>query len=386
MKRGLIGVSLVLAQLLYANVQTSVKNGERSPARLAAQAAQVDALIGSQFKGDSPGAAVIVIRDGQVLHSKGYGFANRETKEPFRPDTPSLIGSVAKQFTAMAIMMLAEQGKLSYDDSLAKFFPEFPPYSQKININHLLNHTSGLPTFDELTSPKYGIDKESTAKDMLRVLSQQQKLRFTPGEKWEYNNGGYVLLSHIVERASGKEYAQFMQENIFQPLGMNNTFVSYDDARLKTARRAIGYYKEWYGLKVSDYLAPLKLYNGAGSLFSTVEDLYKWDQALYTENLVKAATFKQAFAKSARGKLNDGTRLLYGFGWELYSYKGVEYMIHPGGWGGFKSFILRFPAQRFTVIALSNSGQFDIHNVPLAITRIYLADEMAVPDKIVNQS
>ena len=332
-------------------------------------------------KGDSPGAALLVIRDGRILHSKGYGFARRETKEPFRPDTPSLIGSVSKQFTAMAIMMLAERGRLSCDDPLSKFFPDFPPYSQKITIRHLLNHTSGLQIFDELTSPKHGISKDSTANDMLELLSRQQHLRFTPGDKWEYNNGGYVLLAHIIEKASGKGYAQFMQENIFQPLGMNNSFVSYDEARLKTVRRAIGYYKEWYGLKVSDFLAPLKLYNGAGSLFSTVEDLYKWDQALYTEKLVKATTLEQAFTA---GRLNDGTPTHYGFGWELYVYKGVRYMIHPGGWGGFKAFILRFPGQQFTVIALSNSGQFDIYNLPLAITRIYLAEEIAVPDKIVN--
>lgn len=347
----------------------------------AGKSAQVDALLAPWAKDDSPGAAVMVIRDGQILHSKGYGLANRETKEPFRPDMPSLIGSVSKQFTAMATMILAEQGKLSYDDPLAKFFSEFPPYARQISIRHLLNHTSGLPIFDELTSPKYGIGKESTAEDMLGALARQQKLRFAPGAKWEYNNGGYVLLSHIIERASGKDYAQFMHENIFKPLGMTNSFVSYDETKLKTARRAIGYYKEWYGLKVSDFLAPLKFYKGAGSLFSTTEDLYKWDQALYTEKLVKASTLDQAFTA---GKLNDGTALLYGFGWELYRYKGVKYMIHPGGWGGFKAFILRFPEQRFTVIALSNHGQFDIYYLPLAITKIYLAGEIAVPDKIVN--
>jgi len=348
---------------------------------LTGKSAQVDALLAPWAKDDSPGAAVMVIRDGQVLHSKGYGLANRETREAFRPDTPSLIGSVTKQFTAMAAMMLAERGKLAYDDPLAKFFPEFPPYARQITIRHLLNHTSGLPIFDELTLPEHGVGKETTAKDMLGVLARQQKLRFAPGAKFEYNNGGYVLLSHIIEKASGKDYAQFVQENIFQPLGMTSSFVSYDETRLKTTRRAIGYYKEWYGLKVSDFLSPLKLYNGAGSLFSTTEDLYKWDQALYTEKLVKASTLEQAFT---RGTLNDGADTHYGFGWEIYRYKGVKYVIHPGGWGGFKAFILRFPEQRFSVIALSNHGQFDIYNLPLAVTKIYLGGEIAVPDKIVN--
>lgn len=170
--------------------------------------------------------------------------------------------------------------------------------------------------------------KSAQVEDMLAVLARQQKPRFAPGAKWEYNNGGYVLLSHIIEKASGKAYAQFMQENIFQPLGMTSSFVRYDDTKLKTTRRAIGYYKEWYGLKVSDFLAPLKFYNGAGSLFSTTEDLYKWDQALHTEKLVKASTLEQAFT---RGKLNNGADTHYGFGWEIYRYRGVKYVIHPGG-------------------------------------------------------
>jgi CubicO group peptidase (beta-lactamase class C family) len=400
MKENFAATILILALVFSGNAQTKEERSGISPvtskvtdlaaksaelaaksAELAAKSAEVDRLLTQWAKADGPGAAVIVIRDGQVLKSKGYGLANRETREPFQTDTPSLIGSVSKQFTAMAVMILTEQGKLNYDDTLAKFFPEFPPYAQKITLRHLLNHTSGLPIFDELISPKYGIGKDATTEDMLRVLVRQQKLRFSPGVKWEYNNGGYVLLSHLIERVSGKEYAQFIHESIFQPLGMNDSFVSYDETKLETTRRAIGYYREWYGLKVSDFLSPLRLYKGAGSLFSTAEDLYKWDQSLYTERLVKASTLEQAFTA---GKLNNGTVLLYGFGWELYSYKGVKYMIHPGGWGGFKAFILRFPTQRFTIIALSNSGQFDIHNLPLAITRVYLSEEIAVPDKIVN--
>jgi CubicO group peptidase (beta-lactamase class C family) len=172
-----------------------------------------------------------------------------------------------------------------------------------------------------------------------------------------------------------------MQESIFGPLGMTNTFIVDDTTPLRDQKRAVGYYREWYGLKVSEWFDSLRLYIGAGSLFSTVEDMGKWDQALYTERLVKAQTLQQAFTP---GKLNDGTALAYGFGWEVYRFKGVPYMIHPGGWGGFKAFILRFPEQHFAVIALSNSGQFDIAGLPMAITRICLSSEIDVPEKIVN--
>jgi CubicO group peptidase (beta-lactamase class C family) len=340
-----------------------------SDATTAALSVKVDALMATWFKADSPGAALVVIKNGQIVHRKGYGLANRETKEPFQCDTPSLIGSVAKQFTAMAIMMLAEEGRLSFDDPLPKYLPDFPVYAQKITLRHLLHHTSGLPVFDDLISAKHGVNDKTTAMEMLKVFARQQTPRFIAGDKYEYNNGGYVLLSHIVERVSGKPYAQFIQERIFQPLEMRDSFISHDEAKLKTMRRAIGYFKEWNGVKVSESIGTLRLYNGMGSYFSTVDDLLKWDQALYTEKLVKAATFQEA---TTPGKLNSGQSLNYGFGWELFRSKEIPYMLHAGGWAGFKSFIVRIPAQRFTVVALSNSNQFDQLKATQEIARNYL--------------
>lgn len=382
MSRYALITMLILGNILHWMAQTkkSIDSNHSTSGNItdsAKRSAEIDALLAPWSKSDSPGAAVIVIKDGKVLHSKGYGIANRETKEPFRPDTPTLIGSVAKQFTSMAVMILADQGKLNYDDPLEKFFSEISPQSRKITVRNLLNHMSGLSNFEGFLDQKKKEADRLTPKDLLSQYLQQQ-LRFAPGEKWEYSNGGYVVLSHIVEKASGKDFKQFVREHIFQPLGMNNTFFA-EEPRLETSKRAIGYYREWHGLKVSEYLAPLKFFNGAASMFSTVEDLYKWDQTLYTEKLVRAATLKQAFT---RGKLNDGTEWHYGFGWEVYNYKGAKYVIHPGGWGGFKSFILRFPEQHFTVIALSNSGQFDIVNLPIAITKIYLSEQIAVPPKV----
>lgn len=320
----------------------------------------------------------MVIKNGRILHSKGYGFANRETKERFRPDTPSLIGSMAKQFTAMAVMMLAERGKLSYDDALTKFFPEFPAYARKITIRHLLNHTSGLLQLEDLLHKHMKVDfvsgkrgtTEVTAKDVLTAYGKQPVLRFVPGERYEYNTGGYVVLSHVVEKGSGMGFENFVQGSIFGPLGMGNSFFA-EEPRLKTARRAVGYYREWYGLKVSDYLAVLKLYNGAGSIFTTLEDLYKWDQALYAEKLVKASTLDEAYTP---GKLNDGRSINYGFGWEVLESRGTAYVTHAGGWGGFKSFILRIPSQQFAVICLANSGQLVPWRTTQEIVRIYLGE------------
>lgn len=261
MKRLLIGVLLASVQALPANVQPSAFTPDE---KLSSQSTQVDALMATWFKDDSPGASVIVIKDGRALHNKSYGLANRETKEAFGLDTPSLIGSMTKQFVAMAVMILAERGSLSFGDPLTKFFPEFSHFGQEITIRHLLNHTSGLPEFEDVLHNQMKVDfvsgkkgrLEVTAKDALTAYAQRKEARFKPGERYEYNNGGYVVLSHIVEKASGKSFSNFIQENIFQPLGMDNSFFA-EEPRLKTARRAIGYFREWHGLKVSDYLAVL---------------------------------------------------------------------------------------------------------------------------------
>jgi CubicO group peptidase (beta-lactamase class C family) len=284
---------------------------------------------------------------------------------------------MAKQFTAMAIMLLAESGQLSYDDPLSRYFADLAPPTRRITMRHLLNHTSGLSEFEDFLEKTSNIDRMTTPADVLRAYLSRE-LRFNPGDQWEYSNGGYVVLTHVVARAAGKSYVEFVRERIFDRLNMRNSFFA-EEPTLATARRAIGYFREWYGLKVSETLQPLRFYNGQASLFTTLEDLYRWDQALYPDRLVNGETLKQAFSS---GRLNDGSRLLYGFGWEVFDYKGVRYVIHPGGWAGFKSFIIRFPEQHFSVIALSNSNRFDLEKLPLAIARIYLGDRVELPSMV----
>jgi CubicO group peptidase (beta-lactamase class C family) len=338
---------------------------------------RVDAFMRKHVKTDGPGAAIMVIRDGKVVFNQGYGLANLKTEEPFSSETISMIGSMSKQFTAMGIVILAEEGKLNYEDPLSRFFPEFPAYAQKIHIRHLLHHTSGVPNYEGLMISEMKIntdtgrnrDGEASLTEVLKVFASEPKPRFAAGEKWEYSNGGYFLLSQIIERISGKSYPDFMQVRIFDPLGMTNTFV-VDKERLKrSSKRAIGYERKWHGRAVSEAIPMLKYYAGCGSIFSTLEDLQKWDAALYDERLASASAIKAALTP---GKLNDGTTLHYGFGWELFESKGISFALHAGGWRGFKSFIVRAPAQRFTMICLANHAEFDIRSATQDLSEYYL--------------
>jgi CubicO group peptidase (beta-lactamase class C family) len=378
MKRASIVSDLVLAvvALLFVWTDRPPTDPHRDSENAAAQ---VDALLAPWSKGDTPGAAITVIENGRVLLEKGYGLANLETKQPIDPDTAFLLCSVTKQFTAMSIMILAERGKLRYDDALSSFFPEFPPYAQKITIRHLLQHTAGLPEYDDLFRGSGKIDRfwprsaksrpssfEPTSKDVLQILAQQKALQFAPGEKWEYSNSGYVVLAQIVEKVTGQTFAQFLQQEIFQPLGMKRSRL-YDETRPTIQKRATSY-KGGGIYREIDY-APQNAIYGEDNIYTTVEDMYAWDQALYTEKLVRAATLKEAFTP---GRLNDGTTTNYGFGWGLNRVLGLEALEHGGAWLGFRTYILRFPTQRFTVIVLSNLAQFEPDKIAAEISKIYL--------------
>jgi CubicO group peptidase (beta-lactamase class C family) len=344
-------------------------------------AARVGALMAQWNAGDTPGAAILVVRDGQVLLSKGYGLSNIEGKAPIRPDTVFDLASVSKQFTAMAILILAERGKLSVDDPLSKFFPEFPAYAQKITIRHILNHTSGLPDYMEALMTAGKIDKqwkpggfEPTSADIIKVLAEQKAPRFMPGAKFEYSNSGYVVLGQVATKAAGKPLPQFLKENVFEPLGMKSTLVA-DETKPKIKNRAVSYGSEAGKFVDADY-TPLNLIYGDGNVNTTIEDMFKWDQALYTEKLVKKATLKQAFTS---GKLNDGNETGYGFGWGIGRFGGLDVVAHSGGWAGFRTDIMRFPNERFTVVVLANWTHFRPADISRMIARIYLADTLVSP-------
>jgi CubicO group peptidase (beta-lactamase class C family) len=305
-------------------------------------AVQIDSLMHrlsgrGQFNG-----SILVSENGRVIYENGFGKADVKNNIPFTPAAPCYLASLTKQFTAMAVMMLAEQGKLSYSDTLSKYFPEFPPYAQKITIRHLLNHTSGIPDYVRLGLEHPGL----TNKEVLDALVKQDSLDFLPGEQFEYSNSGYVLLAMIIEKASGKPYHVFLKQNIFGPLEMSSTTV-YDESKPSIEGRARGYSR--FG-DDDDYTL---LTHGEGGIYSTVEDLSKWDQTLYTEKLVKKSTLDEAFTPA---KLNDGSTAGYGFGWGIGKYKDEPTTSHAGRFGGFNTYIKRFLISHNAIIFLTNKG------------------------------
>lgn len=371
MKRFLAIIALALFTALPASAQ--VKDAKDA----AEKSSRVDEIISEMVRAGAPGAAVMVIHDGKVIHKKGYGLANVETRTPIDTNTVFDLASVSKQFTAMAIMMLAERGKLGYDDPLTKFFPEFPAYASKITVRHLLNHTSGLPDYMAAFQKLGKKDFEPTSKDAIKMLAEIPEPRFAPGEKWEYSNSGYMVLAQIVGKASGVDFPAFMKKNIFDPLGMKSTLVA-DESRPRIPSRAISYAPEGEGFKNIDY-TPLIFVYGDGNVNTSIEDMFRWDQALYSEKLVKQATIKQAFTPA---KLNSGSATRYGFGWLIADAGGMQVVSHGGAWVGFRTFIARYPSERFTVIVLSNFARFNPEKAGRQIAGVYLADKLPVKASI----
>lgn len=334
------------------------------------RAGQIDELMALHIKDSTPGAAVLVVHDGKKVFEKGYGLADIAKNVAISPRTNFELASCSKQFTAMAIMILAERKKLHYSDTLGMFFPEFHPAAQAITIEQILHHTSGLPDyFDAWSNSKS--EAIPTSRLMLELIAKNPKLVFKPGAKYEYSNSGYMVLAQIVEKVSKKRFAEFMKENVFEPLGMTNTVV-YDETHPKILHRANCYSHLKSGEFKNTAHDDLNNVYGDGSVRSTIEDLYKWDQALYTEKLVSAATLKRAWTE---GKTNSGEGIGYGYGWEVGTFRKVQQVCHSGLWLDFNNEVVRIPEKQLTVIVLSNLGKFDADGVAHKIAGMYLRDE-----------
>jgi CubicO group peptidase (beta-lactamase class C family) len=342
------------------------------PPAVDARAARVDSLMAALIDAGDPGAAVAVIRNGAVIHQKGYGLADRQTKRPITASTTFDLASVSKQFTALAIMMLAERKQISYDDPLTRFFPEFPPYATKITVRHLLTHTSGIADYMEVYEKRHASSrKEPTSQEARLMLAEISEPRFEPGAKFEYSNSGYMVLAQIVEKASGQVFPVFMKNNVFVPLGMSSTVVS-DQIIAPAPDRAISYASSWLGYRVADY-SPLNRIYGDGNVNTSTDDMFKWDQALYTDQLVKQSTLAEAFTPV---KLNDGSSAPYGFGWRVVDANGLKMLSHGGSWVGFRAHIVRIPSERFSVVVLSNRGNFNSRLAAVRIANIYLGGKL----------
>lgn len=339
---------------------------------------RLNTLLDDWKEKNAPGMAAMLVRNGSIEYRKVFGFANLESRTPITPDTQFLLASLTKQFTAMAIMILSERHKLQFDDSLAKFCPEFPAYARTITIRNLLNHTAGLTQYDDILGVKLDENyfrssksppaaHELTAAEVLQLLSRQEKLRFPPGDKFEYSDSAYVVLGQIIERVTGERYAEFLKETIFDPLEMRETLV-VDERKQKVPRLALGYAKrdgKWRDVTYS----PENSVYGEDGIYSTINDLYKWDQALYTEKLVRRSTLEVAFTP---GRNNEGKEITtdvlprpssYGFGWFISSLHGEKVVEHSGGWSGYATHILRVPSRHVTAIVLTNSSNGDVPDI-----------------------
>jgi D-alanyl-D-alanine carboxypeptidase len=325
-------------------------------APLSGDADQIDDYLEAQIQRlHIPGGSLAIVRDGRTIKAQGYGVANLELKAPATKDTVYEIGSNTKQFTAAAIMMLVEEGKVRLEDSITKYFPEAPPAWRNITIRHLRTHTSGIqnhvavPHWMDVFRTNLAFETTPTHDELLKMFFKLP-LEFQPGESWAYDNTGYYLLGIVIEKVSGKSYWQFLDERIFKPLGMNAT--RNTDPQPVVPNRASGY--EWKNDHFENrpiLLATIAF--SAGSLFSTVEDMAKWDAALYSEKLLKRSSLGQMWTAAATKDRADAP-FNYGFGWFIDSYRSHRLVQHSGGTPGFSSVIYRFLDEKLTIIILTN--------------------------------
>jgi CubicO group peptidase (beta-lactamase class C family) len=291
-----------------------------------------------------PGCAVMVRYNGEVVLCQGYGVANLEHGVRVTPQTVFQSGSMAKQFTAIAVMMLVEEHKLSLDDSIAKYLG-VPKTWSGITVRHLLTHTSGLGDYPE----SFSLQKDYTEDELLKMI-KAQPLGFAPGEKWRYSNLGYVTLGILIHKIAGEFYGDFLKKNVFDPLGMNQTRVISEADIIPN--RAAGYRLVEGVLKNQKWVAPSVNTTADGSLYFTIEDLAKWDEALEAGKFLTHASYEQMWSPV---KLNDGHTAPYGFGWRIAKTDSSHRMQeHGGAWQGFASYIARYPDDRLTVAVLSN--------------------------------
>jgi CubicO group peptidase (beta-lactamase class C family) len=338
-------------------------------APISGKADEIDDYIAAQMRRlHIPGVSLAIVRDGRVIKAQGYGFANFELKATATKETVYEIGSNTKQFTAAAIMMLVEDGKIRLEDPITKYFPEAPQAWRGITIRHLLTHTSGIQNHvavpDWLDAFRTNLKFETAPpRDELLKMFFKLPLEFQPGETWAYDNTGYYLLGIVIEKVGGKSYWQFLDERIFKPLRMSATRST--DPQPIVPNRASGY--EWKNDHFENRPALLPaIAFSAGSLLSTAEDMAKWDAALYTEKLLKKSSLDQMWTAAVT---NNGTDAAfnYGFGWFIDSYHGHRLVQHSGGTPGFSSVIYRFIDDKLTIIILTNHSDRIVDQLAIAL-------------------
>jgi D-alanyl-D-alanine carboxypeptidase len=337
--------SALLLQVPFCAAQTAPVSAVADTAL----AQRIDAAIAGYYKPTEPGASVIVVRDGKTVMRKAYGLASVEKNTPLDPGMSLRLGSITKQFTAVGILMLAEEGKLALGDDITKYVPGYATSGKKVTIEHLLTHTSGIFNYTNKVSYRGQMQMDLTPRQVADLV-KDDPLEFEPGSKWNYSNTGYVLLGMVIEKVSGQPYANYIADRIFVPLGMKDT--AYEGFERRPNPHASGHARGPNGFEPAKLLSMTQPY-AAGSLVSTVDDLALWDAAISSGKLLKAATWKQAFTPYV---LSDGKPTEYGYGWQYRTFRGTPMNWHGGGIPGFGAFALRLPEQKLFVAVLNNSG------------------------------
>ncbi len=364
-----VAVLAVLTSGCVASTASTDADADRSE--------QVDALFSRFTDGAQPGVAVMVIRDGEVVHQAGYGYADVEGQVLLAPDTGVRLGSVTKQFVCMTVMILAERGLLDYDDPVSKYVPEISErYGDEITVRNLMNHTGGLPNYYPALD-EYVPDRTPNNEDGAAAYARWGEPVFPPGDRYEYSNSGYEILALIVQRVAGEPFADFIAAKVFEPLGMAGA-IAWDDAAKVIPNRSFGYSPTEGSFELNDDHR-MNFMMGAGGIYASLQDMYRWDQALYTEQLVSKATLKQAFTP-ALARFED---IGYGFGWRIGAYQGHRRISHGGSWVGFRTAIARHPDAQFSIVLLSNRADFDSSEFIDPITDIYL-DPLSAEERVDN--
>jgi CubicO group peptidase (beta-lactamase class C family) len=332
---------------------------------------KIDDFIKSEMqKQKIPGVSLAVVKKGEIVLAKGYGFSNVEHRVPVKPETIFQSGSVGKQFTATAVMMLVEDGKISLDEKIGKYLGEVPENWRNITIRQMLSHTSGMTDYPD----DFDFRRDYTEDELLK-RAKIVPTSFQPGEKWQYSNLAYVTLGIIIHKVSGKFYGDFLQERIFKPLQMKTAAIISEADIIPN--RAAGYTLVKNELKNQEWVSPSLNTTADGALYLNVYDMAKWDAALYGEKLLKKSSLEQMWSPV---KLNNGKTYSYGFGWALGEVNKQRIIEHGGAWQGFKSFIARYPDSGLTVIVFANLAQTIPATLAHGVAGIY-DNRLAMPEQ-----
>lgn len=309
---------------------------------------KLEAIFLKKYPKDAPGCSVLIKQNQKEVFKKAFGMANLEMNVPLTPDMKFRIGSITKQFTAICILKLVEQGKIALNDDIKKYIKDYPTHGYTITIENLLTHTSGIKNYSDIRELEWMMRLDKKPKELIDLF-KYQPMDFAPGTEFLYCNSGYFLLGYIIEKVSKMSYEDYLYLNIIEPLQLANT--SYDHTETVTSNRAMGYTSFMYQFKNCDFISMTLPYS-AGALLSTTEDLYKWIIALEDGKVISQETLQKAWSQK---ELKNGKQIEYGYGWVISSYLGIKYIMHAGGINGFTSLEIYIPELKTFISILANS-------------------------------